>query len=70
MPPSTRTVTVPPGGAVAVEVKLDVPGKFLLVDHALSRMEKGLMAIVDVEGDQNPAVFKVLNPDKSAAIQN
>jgi nitrite reductase (NO-forming) len=65
-----QTVTVPPGGAVAVEVKLDVPGRFLLVDHALSRMEKGLMGIVNVEGPGNPDVFKVLNPDKSAAVQN
>ncbi|HEX6117839.1 MAG TPA: copper-containing nitrite reductase [Dongiaceae bacterium] len=64
---NVQTATVPPGGAVAVDVKLDVPGRFLLVDHALSRMEKGLMAIVNVEGEPNPEIFKTLNPDKSAA---
>jgi nitrite reductase (NO-forming) len=67
---NVQTVTVAPGGAVAVEVKLQVPGKFPIVDHALSRMEKGLVGILNVEGPQNPEVFKVLNPDKSAAVQN
>jgi nitrite reductase (NO-forming) len=64
---NVQTATVPPGGAVAVDVKLEVPGRFLLVDHALSRMEKGLIAIVNVEGEPNPEIFKTLNPDKSAA---
>jgi nitrite reductase (NO-forming) len=67
---NVQTVTVAPGGAVAVEVKLQVPGKFPIVDHALSRMEKGLVGILNVEGPENPEVFKVLNPDTSAAVQN
>jgi nitrite reductase (NO-forming) len=51
-------------------VKLQVPGKFPIVDHALSRMEKGLVGILQVEGPENPEIFKVLSPDKSAAVQN
>jgi nitrite reductase (NO-forming) len=62
-----QTITVPPGGAAAVEFKLEVPGKFILVDHALSRMEKGLVGILNVEGPANPEVFKVIEPQKSAA---
>ena len=62
-----RAITVPPGGAAAVEFKLDVPGKFILVDHALSRLEKGLVGILNVEGPDNPEVFKVIDPQKSAA---
>ncbi|MBB4067257.1 copper-containing nitrite reductase [Gellertiella hungarica] len=38
-PPLTdvQTVTVPPGGATVVDLTMDVPGEYTLVDHALSR---------------------------------
>ena len=65
---SVQTITVPPGGAAAVDFKVEVPGTYMLVDHALSRLEKGLVGILNVEGPDNPAVFKVLNPEKSAAV--
>jgi nitrite reductase (NO-forming) len=52
-----QTVTVPPGGAVITEFKLEVPGNFLLVDHALSRLERGLVGILHVEGAANPDIF-------------
>ena len=53
-----QTVTVPPGGAVITEIKLEVPGKYVLVDHALSRVNKGLAGFLEVNGPENPAVFK------------
>jgi nitrite reductase (NO-forming) len=62
-----QTVTVPPGGAAAVDVTLQVPGKYLLVDHALSRIERGLVGVLQVEGPDNPEVFEKL-PDQTAAI--
>ena len=34
----------------AAEFKLDVPGNYILVDHALSRAERGLVSILRVEG--------------------
>ena len=52
-----QTVTVPAGGAVITEFKLDVPGNYVLVDHALSRMERGLVGILHVEGAPNPEIF-------------
>ena len=52
-----QTVTVPPGGAVITEFKLDVPGNFILVDHALSRLERGLVGILHVEGPGNPEIY-------------
>ena len=52
-----QTVTVPPGGAVITEFKLDVPGNYLLVDHALSRLERGLVGILHAEGAPNPEIF-------------
>ena len=52
-----QTVTVPPGGAVITEFKLEVPGNYILVDHALSRLERGLVGILHVEGAPNPEIF-------------
>ena len=45
-----QTVLVPPGGAVITELKLEGPGNYILVDHALSRVERGLVGILHVEG--------------------
>jgi nitrite reductase (NO-forming) len=53
-----QTVTVPPGGAVITEMKLQVPGTYVLVDHALSRVNKGLAGFLEVEGKPNPEIFK------------
>jgi nitrite reductase (NO-forming) len=52
-----QTTTVPAGGAAIVEFKLDVPGNYILVDHALSRAERGLIGILQVEGQPNPEIF-------------
>jgi len=58
-PPLTdvQTTLVPPGGATIVEFGLDVPGRYLLVDHALSRLERGLVGFLNVEGPEDPAIF-------------
>jgi nitrite reductase (NO-forming) len=53
-----QTVTVPAGGATIVEFKLDVPGNYILVDHALSRAERGLVGTLQVEGPQDPEIFE------------
>src|SRR5262245_1528564 len=52
-----QTITVAPGGAVVVEFKVDVPGNYTLVDHALARAERGLLGILSVEGPPNPEIF-------------
>jgi hypothetical protein len=44
--------------ATIVEFKLDVPGNYILMDHALSRAERGLVGILQVEGDVNPEIFE------------
>jgi nitrite reductase (NO-forming) len=54
---NVQTTTVPAGGATMVEFKVEVPGRLILVDHALSRMEKGLVGILHVTGPENPEVF-------------
>jgi nitrite reductase (NO-forming) len=53
-----QTTTVAPGGATMVEFKVEVPGRLILVDHALSRMEKGLVGLMHVVGKENPEIFK------------
>jgi nitrite reductase (NO-forming) len=52
-----QTVTVPPGGTVITEFKLDVQGNYTLVDHALSRAERGLVGILHVEGPPNTDIY-------------
>lgn len=61
-----QTITVPPGGASIVDFKLQVPGKYMLVDHALTRVERGLVGILEVTGPDNPDIFKDHDPAKSA----
>jgi hypothetical protein len=61
-----QTISTPPGGASVVELKLDVPGNYVLVDHALTRVERGLAGLLKVDGPANDAVFKDYDPQKSA----
>ncbi|WP_299235327.1 copper-containing nitrite reductase [Natronomonas sp.] len=53
-----ETAPVVPGSVAAAEIDTPVPGPIKLVDHALSRVaRKGLLAVVDVEGEAEPDVF-------------
>lgn len=52
-----QTTMVPPGGATMVEFKVEVPGRYILVDHALSRLQRGLAGFLMVDGEANPNVF-------------
>ena len=54
---NVQTTSVPPGGAAIVEFKVEYPGKYVLVDHALSRAGKGLLGILEVVGKADPAVY-------------
>lgn len=59
-PPITdvQTVLVPPGGATVVDLKFEVPGSYIMVDHALSRVDRGAAGIIEVTGPQNPDIFR------------
>ncbi|MEX0835369.1 MAG: hypothetical protein WD010_04715, partial [Nitriliruptor sp.] len=53
-----QTTLVPAGGATWVEFRVDVPGDYLLVDHALTRaIDGGAVAVLHVTGDADPTVF-------------
>jgi nitrite reductase (NO-forming) len=54
---NVQSTGVPTGGATVVEFKVEVPGKYSLVDHSLGRALKGAAAVLLVEGPENPAVF-------------
>ena len=59
---NVQTTSVPPGGATIVEFTLEVPGDYVMVDHALGRLLKGASGIIHVEGPENPEVFEVVVP--------
>jgi len=58
---TVQTIPVPPGGAAVIETTFEVPGTYLLVDHAASRMDKGAVAELVVTGDERPDLFRDLN---------
>ena len=59
-----QTTIVPAGGASIVEFKIDVPGKYILVDHALARLDRGAWGIMTAEGQENKEIFDGV-PDTS-----
>jgi nitrite reductase (NO-forming) len=68
-PPLTglQTVAVAPGSAAVVDLSLPVPGRFLLVDHALTRAEKGLVGALIVDGQQAPDIYRAGDAGKPRA---
>ena len=55
---NVQTTLIPAGGAAIAEFAVEVPGKYILVDHALSRLERGAWGIIEAFGDSNPDVFQ------------
>lgn len=62
---NVQTTLAPAGGATIVEFTPKSPGKYMLVDHALSRLNKGAWMTLQVDGDPQPDVYK----DISAPMQ-
>lgn len=52
-----QTTLVPAGGATVTEFALDVPGAFVLVDHALARVDKGAWGKLFVSGEEDASIF-------------
>jgi nitrite reductase (NO-forming) len=58
---NVQTTIVPPGGAMMAEFTIDVPGKYLLVDHALSRaIDRGAVGELIIQGSERPDIIKKL----------
>ena len=54
--------------AAVTDFTVDVPGKFILVDHALSRMEKGLKGVLQVAGEQRAEIFRPHQEEDPAKV--
>jgi nitrite reductase (NO-forming) len=59
-----QTTLAPPGGATIIELGLEAPGKYTLVDHAISRVDRGLSGTLIVEGPDNPDIYSSV-PDST-----
>jgi nitrite reductase (NO-forming) len=58
-----QTPLVPAGGAAIVEFKVEMPGRFLVLDHSISRaMDKGALGSLVVSGPAPHGVFRSLSP--------
>lgn len=53
-----QSTLIPPGGSAIVEFRVDVPGRYLLVDHAIFRaVDKGALGMLEVSGTEAPEIF-------------
>ncbi len=53
-----QTTLIPAGGATIVEMKTEVPGTYLLVDHSIFRaFNKGAIGQLKVTGKEDPSIF-------------
>jgi nitrite reductase (NO-forming) len=60
---NVQSTVVPCGGAVGVEFRVEVPGTYLLVDHAIFRTHKGAAGELIVGGEADPGVFEPVKSD-------
>lgn len=53
-----QTTLIPSGGATIIDMKTEVPGNYLLVDHSIFRaFNKGAIGQLKVTGKENPSLF-------------
>lgn len=54
-----QTTLIPSGGAAIVEMKLNVPGTYNIVDHSIFRVfNKGALAQIKVSGPEDSTIFR------------
>ena len=55
---NVQTTSIPAGGAAIVDFKVDVPGTFILVDHAIFRaFNKGALGMLKVTGEEKKNLY-------------
>lgn len=55
---NVQTTLVPAGGSAIVEFTVDVPGRFILVDHSIFRaFNKGALGMLDVKGKDDKIIY-------------
>jgi nitrite reductase (NO-forming) len=55
---NVQTTNIPAGGATIVDFRVDVPGDFHMVDHAIFRAGKGALGTITVSGDRVASIFQ------------
>ncbi len=65
-----QTAGVPPGAAAILEFKASVPGQFAMMDHAMARMAKGLMAPFEITGAENATLMHAGPASDSSALSS
>lgn len=60
---NVQTTVIPAGGAAIVEFKVEVPGSYTLVDHAIFRaFNKGALGQLIAQGRENPVIYGKQEP--------
>ena len=63
---NVQTTVIPAGGAATVEFHTEVPGNYVLVDHAIFRaFNKGALAIMEVSGDARTDIYSGKQVDET-----
>ncbi|NOQ17022.1 MAG: nitrite reductase, copper-containing [Methyloprofundus sp.] len=52
-----QTTLIPAGGASVVEFQVDYPGNYVLVDHALTRVDRGAWGVLNVTGKKDATLY-------------
>ena len=64
---NVQTTTIPAGGSAVVEFGAEVPGDFILVDHAIFRaFNKGTLGVLTVSGETNTKIIAGLQSGTAA----
>ncbi len=58
---NVQTTLIPAGGATMVEFKLDVPGDYVMVDHALTRVDRGAWGLLHVTGKEKTDIYSAIS---------
>lgn len=62
---NVQTTLIPAGGAATVEFHTEVPGNYVMVDHAIFRaFNKGALAILEVKGDPRLEIYSGKQEDE------
>jgi nitrite reductase (NO-forming) len=62
---NVQTTLIPAGGSAIVEFKVDVPGRYILVDHSIFRaFNKGALGMLDVKGEENKEIYSGKQADE------
>jgi len=59
---SVQTTLVPAGGATIVELKLENSGTYILLDHAISRIDRGAYGLLQISGEAELSLLKSTQP--------